>query len=320
MIRTFVPMQSPTGGFGGGFGQTPHLACSYATVLSLAIVGGTEAYSLINREAMWHWLGRLKHPSGGFQVCEGGEMDTRGAYTAMVLVTLLDLPLNLPEDSPAKKVAGLQTFTDNLPEWLSSCQTFQGGIGGSPGNEAHGAYTFLAIACLCLLDEPPHISLRKYLDLDSLIQWLSSVQNAPEGGFAGRMNKLVDGCYSHWCGGCFPLVQAALLGQVDANTTSSSTLTSASTSTTDQETAQKLFPHQTPDLYSREGLVRYTLCCCQQKHGGLRDKPGKYVICYLPLFSLFLLFFLLSSQYHHAPPCTLTQRSHTQPTSIYVHN
>lgn len=33
-------------------------------------------------------------------------------------------------------------------------------------------------------------------------------------------------------------------------------------------------------LYSREGLIRYTMCCCQDlsKRGGLRDKPGRYVI------------------------------------------
>lgn len=32
------------------------------------------------------------------------------------------------------------------------------------------------------------------------------------GGFKGRTNKLVDGCYSWWVGGCFPLVDA-LLGE-----------------------------------------------------------------------------------------------------------
>lgn len=28
-------------------------------------------------------------------------------------------------------------------------------------------------------------------------------------------------------------------------------------------------------LWSREGMVRYILCACQGKSGGLRDKPGK---------------------------------------------
>lgn len=28
------------------------------------------------------------------------------------------------------------------------------------------------------------------------------------GGFRGRTNKLVDGCYSWWCGGAFSLLEA----------------------------------------------------------------------------------------------------------------
>lgn len=31
-----------------------------------------------------------------------------------------------------------------------------------------------------------------------------------EGGFQGRTNKLVDGCYSFWQGGVFPLLHLAL--------------------------------------------------------------------------------------------------------------
>jgi protein farnesyltransferase subunit beta len=31
-----------------------------------------------------------------------------------------------------------------------------------------------------------------------------------EGGFQGRTNKLVDGCYSFWVGALLPLIQAVL--------------------------------------------------------------------------------------------------------------
>ena len=31
-----------------------------------------------------------------------------------------------------------------------------------------------------------------------------------EGGFQGRTNKLVDGCYSFWQGGVFPLIHMIL--------------------------------------------------------------------------------------------------------------
>lgn len=45
-------MQNATGGFGGGHGQTSHLASSYAAVLALAMVGGAEAFALVDRDAM----------------------------------------------------------------------------------------------------------------------------------------------------------------------------------------------------------------------------------------------------------------------------
>ena len=32
------------------------------------------------------------------------------------------------------------------------------------------------------------------------------------GGFKGRTNKLVDGCYSWWCGGSFALLEALGVG------------------------------------------------------------------------------------------------------------
>ena len=90
------------------------------------------------------------------------------------------------------------------------------------------------------------------LDFDTLITWLSTRQYAPEGGFAGRTNKLVDGCYSHWAGGCWSLVEAAL--------------------------------PQPRCLWDPVALERYILCCCQAKKGGLRDKPSTYVMeIFLPL-------------------------------------
>ena len=71
----------------------------------------------------------------------------------MVMISLLNLPLDLPPAAPARK-AGLKLLTDGLPEWLARCQTFEGGISGAPGNEAHGGYAFCALACLCILGEP----------------------------------------------------------------------------------------------------------------------------------------------------------------------
>jgi protein farnesyltransferase subunit beta len=253
VVKTFYTAQNKSGGFGGGYGHSSHLAGTYAALLSLALVGGEEAYTLIDRDAMWHWLGRLKQQDGGFRVAEGGEEDVRGAYCALVAISLLDLPLTLPPESPARE-AGFETFFDGLGEYLSRCQTYEGGIGSSPGNEAHGAYAFCVVACLCLYDAP-HRAIAKYLDMESLVWWLSTRQYGPEGGLAGRTNKLVDGCYSGWLGGCWPLVQAALSGPKDSNLTANTVIRE--------------------NLYSSEGLARYILSCCQAKHGGLRDKPSK---------------------------------------------
>ncbi|KAL6252344.1 CAAX farnesyltransferase (FTase) subunit beta [Rhinocladiella similis] len=261
VVTTFYSMQNATGGFGGGFGQYSHLAGTYAGLLSLALVGGEEAYSLIDRKAMWHWLGRLKEKDGGFRICEDGEEDVRGAYCALVALSLLSLPLSLPPDSAARE-AGFELFTDGLGEYLSRCQTYEGGIASSPGSEAHGAYAFCTIACLCLHGAPHDMS--RFLDMGGLLSWLSARQYAPEGGLAGRTNKLVDGCYSHWVGTCWPLVEAALDGPRDH--------------------VKGMGRNVSGNLYSSEGLSRYILCCCQGPQGGLRDKPSKlpdsYHTCY----------------------------------------
>ncbi|THY35746.1 terpenoid cyclases/Protein prenyltransferase [Aureobasidium pullulans] len=238
-IDTFTPLQNPEGGFGGGHGHLSHAAASYAATLSLALVDGLD---MIDRRSMWHWLGQVKNPSGGFNMAVNGEQDVRGAYCCMTIHTLLHLPLALPPSSPAR-AAGHETFTSGLGAWISKCQTFEGGLGGAPDNEAHGAYAFCVLACLCLLDDPA-IAIPTYLNTKTLTHWLVSRQACPEGGFSGRTNKLVDACYSHWVGGCWSLLESAL----------------------------SLPPSSY--LWDREGLVRYTLTCSQAKKGGLRDKPS----------------------------------------------
>ncbi|KAJ5772923.1 hypothetical protein N7457_007819 [Penicillium paradoxum] len=295
----------PHRGLWGGHGQTSHVAGSYAAVLALAMVGGEEAFALVDRHAMilcvadpgfwfprrWQWLGRLKQPDGGFRVCEGGEEDVRGAYCAMTLISLLDLPLALAPGSQARE-AGLESLTSGLPEYLSRCQTFEGGISGSPGSEAHGAYAFCALACLSILGAPEEIFSRyenttdqkalfgarilmvygRHMDIPMLVSWLSARQSAPEGGLSGRTNKLVDGCYSHWVGGCWPLLESSLDGKPGST----------------EPPANSLF--------SREGLTRYILGCCQGINGGLRDKPGKHVDSY---HTCYVLAGLSATQNHH---------------------
>ncbi|PFH57572.1 hypothetical protein XA68_14850 [Ophiocordyceps unilateralis] len=262
LIETVRPMQNKTGGFGGGFGQLSHLATTYPTVLALCLVGGEDAYEVIDRKTMWRWMCSLKQPDGGFQMAVGGEEDVRGAYCAAVIISLLGLPLDLSPDSPAR-TAGHAGLFDGLGEWVQRCQTYEGGVSAKPGVEAHGAYAFCALGCLSILGSP-HQTVPKYLDVPRLLSWLSARQYAPEGGFSGRTNKLVDGCYSHWVGGCWPLLAASLKGHRKAPAS--------------QETGRR----EDDSLFNRNELIRYVLCCAQDmsKRGGLRDKPGKYPDAY----------------------------------------
>lgn len=213
-----------------------------------------STYDSINRKNLWHFLGQLKQADGGFNMTTGGEEDIRGAYCALVVLSLLNLPLELPEDAPARQ-QGLTSFLDNLGEWIGRCQAFDGGISAAPGNEAHGAYAFCGLGALAIMG-PPQETLHKHLDMDRLIHWLSARQCAPEGGYNGRTNKLVDGCYSHWVGGCWAIVEAA-----------------APPAATQQSS-----------LWNRDALARYILSAAQFSKGGLVDKPGKrpdaYHSCY----------------------------------------
>lgn len=270
LIETVRPLQNRSGGFGGGHGQLSHCAGTYATVLALACVGGLD---MVDRKAMWQWLGNMKQADGGFTMASGAEEDIRGAYCAMTIITLLNLPLELPPHAPARQ-SGLTSFLDQLGKWVGRCQTYEGGIAGAPTNEAHGAYAFCALACLSIIDAPKK-SIPRYLDVERLVHWLAARQTQPEGGFQGRQEKLVDACYSHWVGGCWDLIQAALLPPHAVNGTAK--VLNVFTG----------FSDEAKDIWSRAALIRYLLTCCQQKgakKAGMRDKPSTrpdgYHTCY----------------------------------------
>jgi protein farnesyltransferase subunit beta len=115
---------------------------------------------------------------------------------------------------------------DGTAAFIASCQTYEGGFSSASHpniidgvlaaqrpslGEAHGGYTFCALASWVLL--------RPYMSADNdiprvnvplLIRWLVHMQGLEGelGGFKGRTNKLVDGCYSWWVGGAFALLEA----------------------------------------------------------------------------------------------------------------
>jgi len=225
--------QNPSGGFGGGPGQVSHLAPTYAAVNSLAIIGTEEALAVVDRPKLASWLNTLRCPDGGFLMHEDGELDIRGVYCALSAARLTN-------------VYSSELFR-RTDEWLLRCQTYEGGFGGVPGMEAHGGYSFCGFAALMLMKK------EKLCNLDNLLLWGANRQMRLEGGFQGRTNKLVDGCYSFWQGGLFPLLHKVLYDSSD--------------------TKEKL-PLKNW-LFDQGSLQEYLLICCQDPRGGLIDKPGK---------------------------------------------
>lgn len=238
-------------GFGGGENQLPHLAASYAAVLALALTQSENAWKQIDTRKIKNWLLQMKQPNGSYTMHRGGESDTRAAYCALCIASLF----NICDDE----------ITSNVKEWLIDCQTFEGGFGGEPGDEAHAGYTYCALAALFILMKPNEI-LSSNLDFEKLVKWTVDKQYSLEGGFCGRTNKLVDGCYSHWTGGTAALIEILINYKNGRNEGS-------------------YHP-----IVDRQRLQNYILSCCQDKLG-LRDKPGmhsdfyhtNYVLCGLSM-------------------------------------
>jgi len=233
--------QDPLGGFGGGPCQLPHLAPTYAATAALVIAGCKEAYEVADREKMYRFLMRMKSPTGGFMMHEEGETDMRGTYCAIAVASMLQI---LTDE-----------LTEGVPEYVRRCQTFEGGIAGEEGLEAHGGYSYCGLSALCIMGRA------NALDLHAFLEWAAHRQMSVEGGFQGRTNKLVDSCYSFWQGAIFPLLHEAFRQQgVDV---------------------------ALPDShlwFAPSPLQTYVFLACQHHGGGLRDKPGKsadfYHSCY----------------------------------------
>lgn len=296
--------QHPDGGYGGGPGQLPHLATTYAAVNSLITLGGQRSLSSINRDKLYSFLLRMKHASGGFRMHDGGEVDVRACYTAISVASILNI-LNYE-------------LVQNVGNYILSCQTYEGGIAGEPGSEAHGGYTFCGLATMILINEVNR------LDLSSLMDWVVFRQGV-EGGFQGRTNKLVDGCYSFWQGGVSALLQRlhsivdeqSVLSDAGEEDCSTETESSASSDLCHGEQGlegnlshvdqtchfRQEGQHNAGDpvnffniglnfirdhaelepLFHSMALQQYVILCSQVE-GGFRDKPGKhkdyYHTCY----------------------------------------
>ncbi|CAF2957240.1 unnamed protein product [Rotaria sp. Silwood2] len=219
-----------------GPGQIAHLAPTYAAVNALCLLRSEKAYNIIDRKKLSAWLQTICDPlNGSFSLHIDGESDIRATYCAATVATLCQL-----EDRA-------ELFEDTA-EWVASCQTYEGGFGACPGAEAHGGYSFCGYATLLLLDR------ESICDRESLLRWTVNRQMTFEGGFQGRTNKLVDGCYSFWVGALLPLIQAVQRKKPIRE-------------------SQDVNKNHEP-LFDTIAAQEYVLLCCQvDQTGGFTDRP-----------------------------------------------
>lgn len=203
-----------------------------------------------------------------------GEIDTRGTYTVISIARILNILT--PE------------LCEGVADFVLRCQTYEGGFGGEPGNEAHGGYNFCAVASLLILQESQRC------DVAALENWLVHRQMKLEGGFQGRTNKLVDSCYSFWQGSAMAIVEIIKNNGSDLFDMDKYFEYMNKPEPVNQDGEIELSRlsqiHKVTDAsgclsFNQKALQRYILHCAQNTEGGgLRDKPGKprdfYHSCY----------------------------------------
>eukprot|EP01032_Pedospumella_encystans_P021557 gene21557-24443_t len=301
VINTLKFMQNKYGGFGGGPSQITHCAPNYAAVLTLCTIGTPAALEIIDRPAMYSYFLSLKSPSGGFMIHTDGEVDSRGTYTVIAVARVLNILT--------------KELTEGVADFVVRCQTYEGGFGGEPNNEAHGGYNYCALATLLIL-KSAHLC-----DMEAQENWLLRRQVKLEGGFQGRTNKLVDSCYSFWQGAALAMCEMVKNSDSDTYDMEQYLAHTNGTTSTADATANDAKPpadhisadgeigldldltdlvleelpegqriRQVDDTsgtlpFNQQALQRYILHCAQNlEGGGMRDKPGKsrdfYHSCY----------------------------------------
>jgi protein farnesyltransferase subunit beta len=283
-----VETQYYCGGFGGGPGQLAHAATTYAAVLALCILAtddfdhdnDDDHYSVVAQEMLatiriplYRWMASLQESHGGYRMHHDGEVDVRATYTIVCCARLLDM---MPPHCVLRR--------RQVIDFCVSCQTYEGGMGGEPFSEAHGGYTFCGVAALQLMGALDQV------DVHALLGWLARRQMGYEGGFSGRSNKLVDGCYSFWQGGAMAIASSCSMSSQNDSIHNDPWLKCHQSNRTDQESvpdAAISINNDTlpfPLLFDVAMLERYILLCAQEVTGGLRDKPSKprdfYHTCY----------------------------------------
>ncbi|CAO1630813.1 unnamed protein product [Jaminaea pallidilutea] len=328
-VTTLLSCQNKDiGGFGGGPGQIPHLMATYAAINALCIAGrGPQDWDSIDRRKLYAWMLRLKQPDGSFTVHEGGEVDVRASYCVWCIATLTGVATVELLQGTRGFLASCQSYEGGLastsyPTYTDSLQLDINAERPALG-EAHGGYAFCATAAylgLSLLsdrnydakmssssDESSKETLddlldsrhqQKRLDLRKLTRWTVGLQcpfPSQGGGYKGRINKLVDGCYSWFSGsGMWGVLESLRTLEQEQDVA-----TAGSASATAKE-----------ELWDRRALQLYILLVAQDQaldkggSGGLRDKPGKKADAYHTCYNLAGL----SGAQHIVRPCKVTRK------------
>ena len=260
-------MSSVGGGFGGGPMQEAHAASTFAALASLALLsrdGGLAIVDVVSLSAFYNRLRVVANHApdaggafpGAFRVTRDGEADVRGAYCVAAGAALAGIPLRSP-------------LFEGTSAVVARALSYEGGAAGEAGGEAHGGYTYCALAAMELMDggwaadgvdialpSPPALALND-AGVGTTLRWVARRQLATEGGFSGRANKVVDACYTFWNGAAAVIAGGGGRGAPAPGARAA---------------------------WSGVDAARYVLRAAQVGGGGFRDKPGKlpdaYHTCY----------------------------------------
>ncbi|KAI9172933.1 geranylgeranyl transferase type-1 subunit beta [Blastocladiella emersonii ATCC 22665] len=181
----------------GGFLPEADLASTYSALICLLVLG--DDLSRVDRDAMVHFLAALHTPAGGFRQMLShppDASDLRFVYCAVVVSRLLHL-------------AAAPEMQKKTVEFILSTQSYDGAFALHATAEGHGGYTYCAVASLACLGALDTLTPARR---DRLVQWAVFQQ---ELGFAGRIGKVSDSCYSFWIGAALKILGALHLIDVE---------------------------------------------------------------------------------------------------------
>ncbi|KAJ3220327.1 Geranylgeranyl transferase type-1 subunit beta [Clydaea vesicula] len=161
----------------------PHIAMTYAALLSLLILG--DDLGRVNKTGVINGLKLLQSENGSFKPCEDSrEFDLRFVFCACAISYILN------------DFSGLNV--NKVLEFIVKCQAYDYGFAQNLNLESHGGSTYCALASLKLLNK------LDLIDKKATLLWLLKRQ---EDGFRGRINKPPDTCYTFWIGASISMLE-----------------------------------------------------------------------------------------------------------------